>query len=464
VRWWPRTLFARTAATLAAALLLLQLVVFAAMAYYVTGPLGWRAADDLAALMVLSAQTWAELPPATRPDFERELAERHGLVLEIPTQPLPEHRTLLPYRRLLEVALECRLGHAVPVLVSSDPEFYWVDLPIAGRTLRMGFARERIGAQPPYALAIIFTALTLVVLVTALVLARRLTRPLRRLAQATRAVGRGALPTPLPETGPDELVQLARRFNRMAHEVQELLADRTTLLAGISHDLRTPLARLRLAVAMLPRDADPALLGQIETDLEAMDRLIGRYLELARGMTPEPTETVDLRELIDKAVTDARTGARVRWEPETKQPCLRAVAPLALERILANLLDNARRYGGGDIEVECDCGEAGAAIAVRDRGPGIPPAERERIFRPFHRLDSARGGSGGTGLGLAIARQLATSYGWEITLDNRPGGGTEARVVLADEHLCGPGRSNESQPPDRPRAASHRAIERPTPS
>lgn len=430
----PKTLFARTAITLAAALLALQLVVLGAMAYFVTGPLGWRAADDLAALMVLSAQTWTELPPDTRHDFERELAERHGIVLQIDTKPLAEHDTLLPYRRLLESALERRLGRPIPVLTAGEPEFYWVDLPIAGRTLRMGFARERIGVQPPYALTVIFAAFALVVVVTALVLARRLTRPLRELADATQAVGRGAVPAPLPEDGPEELAQLARRFNLMAHEVQEVLANRTTLLAGISHDLRTPLARLRLAAAMLPRDADPALLARIENDLETMDRLIGRYLELARGMTPEPAETVDLREVIDKAVADARhAGACVRWAPEAGRPCLRAVAPLALERILANFLDNARRYGSGEVEVDCDCDcdAKPAVIRVRDRGPGIPEAERERVFRPFHRLEAARSeGAGGTGLGLAIARQLAAHHGWQVSLHARPGGGTEARIVL----------------------------------
>lgn len=431
----PKTLFARTALTLAAALLLLQLVVFGAMAWFVTGPLGRRAADDLAALMVLSAQTWAELPPETRPDFERELAERHGLVLESVPQPLPEHDTLLPYRWLLESALERRLGRAIPVLTSPDPEFYWVDLPVADRTIRMGFARERIGAQPPYALSVIFAAFILAVIATALVLARRLTRPLRDLAEATRTVGRGAVPAPLPEDGPEELAQLARRFNLMGHEVQELLGNRTTLLAGISHDLRTPLARLRLAAAMLPRETDPALLGRIESDLDAMDRLIGQYLELARDMTPEPTERIDLRELIDKAVADARhAGARVRWEPESAGSCLREIAPLALGRILANVLDNARRYGGGhEIEVDCDCDSEPAAIFVRDRGPGIPDSERERVFRPFHRLEVARTRSaGGTGLGLAIARQLAERHGWEISLHPRPGGGAEARIVLAD--------------------------------
>lgn len=431
--WHPKTLFARTAFTLAVALLVLQLVAFGALAYFVVVPMARSAAEDLVELMVLSAQTWLELPPATRPVFERELLERHELVLQADPKSFPEYSPNLPYRWLIEDALERRLGRPIPVRATYSPEFYWADVPMGGRVIRLGFARDHIGAQPTYAFATIFSAIVLIALGTALVLARRLTRPLKRFGAATQAVGRGAVPAPLPETGPEEIACLARRFNLMVHEVQELLANRTTLLAGISHDLRTPLSRLRLAVAMLPQDADRILVTGIENDIDAMDRLIGQYLELARGMTPEETETVDLRELIDKTVADARhAGARVAWEPEAGRPCLRDVAPLALERILANLLENARRYGGGDeIEVDCHCDTRPTVIRVRDRGPGIPEAERERVFRPFHRLESARSAAaGGTGLGLAIARQLATHHGWELSLHERPGGGVEARVVL----------------------------------
>lgn len=435
MRLRPKTLFARTALTLAVALLLLQLAAFAALAYYVAVPLARRAADDLAALMVLAAQTWAELPPSTRLDLERELLRRHGLVVEPAQTPPPEPSTYLPYRWVLEAALERRVGQDLTVHVSSDPGFYWAYLPVAGRTIRVGFARERIGAQPLYALAMIFTAIAMVVVISALVLARRLTRPLQRLAVAAQAVGRGAVPTSLPETGPEELAQLARRFNLMAREVQDLLANRTTLLAGISHDLRTPLARLRLAIEMLPHEADPALVAGIERDLKAMDALLAQYLALARGMVEEPIDTLDLRELADAVVTDARrAGAKVCWTPGAA-PLLCAVRPRALERTLTNLLDNARRYGAGsEIEVECAREANRVVIRVLDRGPGIPEAERETVFRPFHRLEPTHSGAnGGSGLGLAIARQLADANCWDITLDARPGGGTIAQVRLPCE-------------------------------
>ena len=426
------SLFRRTALTLAAAFVLLMLVVFGAIAYYVTVPLGRQATQDLAALMVLSAQTWAELPPATRDDFERELKEHHGLIVQAARTPPPDHTSYLPYRMLLEQALTERLGFTVPVRTTRDPEFYWADIPAGSHTLRVGFARDRIGAQPPYALATIFAALFVIVITTALLLARRLTLPLTRLARATQAVGSGQVPEPLPATGPAELAQLARAFNRMSQDVRELLANRTTLLAGVSHDLRTPLARLRLAVELLPRDTDPGLVAGLQHDLEAMDALLGQYLELARGMVEEAIETLDLRELVDAVVVDARrAGAEVRWSPGAT-PVLCAVRPRALGRILTNLLDNARRYGGGrEIEVECTSEEGQAMIRVLDRGPGISEAERDAVFRPFHRLERARSAAGGgSGLGLAIAQQLADANHWLIALAGRPDGGTVASVRM----------------------------------
>jgi len=430
-RFLPRSLFGRTALTLTLAFLVLQLFAFGGLAYYIAVPLGQRATEDLAALMILAAKTWVELPPATRPAFERELKQQHGFIVQRAAVALPDHTSYLPYRLLLEAALQRRLGRPVPVRTTLSPEIFWADVPMAGNIIRIGFARERIGARPPYALVTIFIALTLVIVVTALVLARRLTRPLAMFTAATDVIGHGTAPAPLPETGPLELAQLARRFNRMARQVQELLANRTTLLAGISHDLRTPLARMRLALAMLPQDADPKLLAGVEADVDAMDKLVGQYLELARGLDEDARETLDLRELIDKAVADARrSGAAVRWRPGA--PCLRTVSPLAFDRILMNLLDNARRYGGGyDIDVECECNDSGVAVTVFDRGPGIPESERDAVFRPFHRLDHSRSSeSGGSGLGLAIALQLAEALEWRIELSERPGGGTEARLVL----------------------------------
>jgi two-component system osmolarity sensor histidine kinase EnvZ len=368
----------------------------------------------------------------TRQDFERELAVNHGLRIVAVPAPLPATTSYLPYRFLLEAALAQRVGRPVPIHTTFDPEWYWADIPVGEQRIRVGFARERIGIQPPLALALLIITITGLTLITAFILARRLTRPLARLARAAGQVGQGETPEPLPEQGPKELAQLARRFNRMAQDVRELLANRTTLLAGISHDLRTPLARMQLTLEMLPRTADPDLVDGLRRDIEEMDRLIGQFLELGRDMQPGQRTDTDLRALIEEIVTDVRRGnADIRLT--APEPCILPVNALALRRIVSNLIENAVRYGQEQpVEVELLNTADHTEIRVLDRGPGIPEAAREAVFRPFYRLEPSRStATGGSGLGLAIARQLAQANVWQIELLARSGGGTEARLTLA---------------------------------
>jgi two-component system, OmpR family, osmolarity sensor histidine kinase EnvZ len=429
----PRTLFGRTAATLALGLLLFQIATLGAIGYYILVPVGQQSAEDLAALMVLSAHTLQSLPPEARPLFEDHLSEQHRIWLASPEAPLPGAASQLPYARFLSEALTRYSGREVVVRASDEAgEWFWVDVPGPHAEVRMGFPRERIGARPPAAIAPLLLAAALLVLVSTLLLVRRVTRPVAELSAAAAQLGRGEAPEALPETGPEELAALARSFNRMARQVHELLANRTTLLAGVSHDLRTPLARLRLALEMLPPDADAELTAGMARDIAEMDHLIGAFLEFSRGLAEEPLQETDLTAWIGALVEDARRGgAQVQWHGAAA-PCPRPLRRLALRRVLTNLLDNAVRYGADrPVEVTLACAPEAVVVTVCDRGPGIPAAEREAVFRPFYRLEHSRGArTGGTGLGLAVARQLADANGWRIEILDRSGGGTEARVVL----------------------------------
>jgi len=426
------TLFHSTAFTVAAALIVLQLVMLAAIAYYIMLPMARRSADDLAALMVLSAQTWVELPPQTRPDFELELAAKHNLWLLETTAELPGHDRFLPYLSLLEGALETRIGEPVRVKITEwEKTWFWAEIRTGGTLIRIGFPSDRLGVQPPLALLLVLVATVILTLVTSIILARRIARPLERLSVAAGHVGQGSTPEALPEDGPEELASLARAFNRMALQVRELLANRTTLLAGISHDLRTPLARMRLAVEMLPEDADPKLLSRLRNDLEEMNRLIGEFIDFSRGLEKEAPQHIDLSRLLHELAHDAAAGG-TRIECQAATPCVRPLGVTALRRILSNLLGNAVRYGAGQpVVLELACGEKETVIRVLDRGPGIPPEEVENVFRPFYRMETSRSATtGGSGLGLAIARQLADANGWKIELLPREGGGTEARLII----------------------------------
>jgi two-component system osmolarity sensor histidine kinase EnvZ len=423
--------FVRTAVTLALAFVLLQAVALAIIGWNITHPLGQRSAEDLAALMVLSAQTWAELPPATRAAFERELVTNHGLSIGAARGELAATNSGLPYRYLLEEALTRRTGHAITVRATAEPEWYWADIPAGGRIIRVGFARERLGVQPPVALTLLAVAAVIAALIAALVLARRLTRPLARLSQAAAQVGQGETPAPLPEDGPEELAQLARRFNAMARDVRALLDNRTTLLAGISHDLRTPLTRMQLALELLPRAADAKLIEGLQRDIAEMERLISEFLELGRGLHPGRQAETDLSLLLEGIVADARRGGGA-IQLSAPPSCRHTLDALALRRVVANLVDNALRYGAGQlVEIALATEDGTTVIRVLDRGPGIPEREREAVFRPFYRLEDSRAAvTGGSGLGLAIARQLADANGWEIGLATREGGGTVARLRL----------------------------------
>jgi len=426
------TLFRSTALTVAAALLALQLVIFSASAYYIMLPMAKRSADDLAALMVLSAQTWAELPPSTRPDFELELARQHNLWLLDSKTALPDYEHRMPYLLLLEEALQTRTGKITRTKVTDfDKTWFWVEFSSGENHISIGFPQDRLGVQSPLALLLIIGATIVLALLTAIILARRITRPLHNLAMAARLVGQGNTPEKLREDGVEELADLAHAFNNMAQQVKELLTNRTTLLAGISHDLRTPLARMRLAVEMLPPDAEPKIIARLKNDIEEMNRLIGEFLAFSRGLEKESLQAIDFIEYIGDALSEITAdGTPVKWQ--VTGSCVRNVGPMALQRILANLLGNAVRYGEGkEIEVLCDCAESATLIRILDRGPGIPSAELENVFRPFYRLESSRSSvTGGSGLGLAIARQLAEVNGWKIELLPREGGGTEARLII----------------------------------
>ena len=423
-----RSLFARTALILAVVFLLFQAMATVVVYRTVVKPVAERSADDLAGLIVLSAQTWVELPPEVRPAFERELAQRHGLRLQAATRAVRPPAEDFPFKRLIELALSERLDTQILLEGGEQSRTAWVVMAIGGRQLQAGFFPDRYAVRPPLATVTLVSIGTFLVLFTALFLVRRITVPLARASRAAGVVGKGGIPEPLPETGPQELADLARRFNQMAREVQELLENRTTLLGGISHDLRTPLTRLQLNLELLREKFDPAKLDRMQKDLAEMNVMIGGYLELARSTQPEMAQEVDLDELLKKLAE--KHGASYR----SGGPCRFRAGPGALTRVLDNLLQNAHRYGAGEAapELHLKCGTKHMEISVLDSGPGIPEAELEKVLRPFYRLEASRAAAtGGTGLGLAIVKQLAEINGWEIRLRNRPEGGLEARLILA---------------------------------
>ncbi|MCX7898386.1 MAG: ATP-binding protein [Rhodocyclaceae bacterium] len=412
--------------------LLVELLVSLFFALFLMLPLARRAADDLAGLMILAAQTWAELPPRTRPAFEHELWENHRLALRAEPAGMGIDEWHPPFFYLLEASLSRRLGaprHLASETVAGTI-WYWADLPAGSGTLAVGVPRERIATQPLVAFVLALGCGFLFAFGSAVWLARRITAPLARFEAAAASIGQGERPCLLPEEGPHEIASLARRFNALAQQVRDLVSARTTLLAGVSHDLRTPLARMRLALEMLKSNPAPVLIERLEHDIEEMNDLITTLLDIARGLEREPAAETDLAALLSELEQEALAQGRKVHRHAVS--CHQAVAQRALRRALGNLLQNALRYApSGPIDLVCEMRGDRIRLGVLDRGPGIPPDRIAAMFEPFQRLETSRSPTtGGAGLGLAIVRELAKAHGWQVALEPREGGGLAAWIEL----------------------------------
>ncbi len=279
--------------------------------------------------------------------------------------------------------------------------------------------------SPRFVLSLTVMALTVIALSAWVV--RRLTAPLAVFARAAERLGRDVNAPPLPETGPREVRQATRAFNEMQRRLGKFIDDRTRMIAAISHDLRTPITRMRLRAEFID---DPEQQAKMLNDLQEMETMISSVLAFARDEAAvEAPKTVDLVALIrDVCDAAAEAGRPVRFEAggEVVLSC----RPVALRRAFANLIDNAIKYGG---EAQVALSETEKAVAVRidDRGPGIPEDQRERVFAPFYRMERSRSReTGGAGLGLAVARSIVRAHGGDIALDARPGGGLRVTVTL----------------------------------
>jgi len=313
---------------------------------------------------------------------------------------------------------------------------FWVSFQIGDDLYWLVFEREQIGLTGGIEwLGWGVTAL-LLSLVGAAVSVGFVNRPLSRLARAAQVLSRGETPAPLPENGPGEIRDLNASFNRMARDLRQTEADRELMLAGISHDLRTPLARMRLEIEMsgVSEEARQA----IDDDLAQIDHSIGQLMEYARpaGTLPQLATDVSsvLTELLERERSHtASTGGDIE---AFITPGLRArITALDLKRIVSNLLENARRYGrsgDGQAHLVISVQPEGSIIAIEvsDRGPGIAAADVDHLLRPFSRGEAARTGVSGAGLGLAIVERLLKHVGGTLKMMPRPGGGLTARIEL----------------------------------
>ncbi|MDJ0390325.1 ATP-binding protein [Roseomonas sp. E05] len=286
---------------------------------------------------------------------------------------------------------------------------------------------DPLQAQPEHATLLSTTAMAFGILVLGLLVVRLIARPLRELSGAADRIGRPGQTVTVPEEGPREVRQAAQAFNRMQARIDRLIADRTQALAAVSHDLRTPLARLRLRAGFLE---DAEVQRQVDADLDEMEAMIGSTLAYLRGdEEQEEVRSADVAAMLQTLCGDAEDmGKSVTYEgpSQARLPC-RAIA---LKRAFANVIDNAVKYGTSARVVLADRGRE-LVVHVDDAGPGVPEEQLESVFQPFYRLEESRNrGTGGSGLGLAIARQAIGHHGGSVTLQNLAGGGLRASICL----------------------------------
>lgn len=260
-------------------------------------------------------------------------------------------------------------------------------------------------------------------------IALRINRPMHLLMNAANRLRNGEQPEKLPEGSFAELREVNETFNKMADSLAELDAERTLILAGVSHDIRTPLARLRLSVEMLPDEGCGSLKNGMIQDIADMDNIIHQFLDFVKGVEGEPTQMIDINTLLQAAHDRQLRAGRdlvVQLAPTYFIP----IKPLAMQRLLDNLVGNAYAYGKGQARIAGKVTAEHIVISVFDNGPGIPESHLKKLLRPFERLDTARGNAGGSGLGLAIAERIAKLHHGKLELINRPEGGLEARLSI----------------------------------
>ena len=279
----------------------------------------------------------------------------------------------------------------------------------------------------PYRLLLSLAVLLVAVVAVSLVAVRWATRPLNDLADAADELGQNINRAPMKESGPVEVARAARAFNTMQAHLAGYIRDRTRVLAAMSHDLKTPITRLRLRSELLD---DSQLRAKFTGDLEEMESMVGATLDFLRGMeNGETVQPVDIMALLESLQSDmAEVGGTVKIEGSAGAPY--PGRPQALKRCLANLLENAVKYGNSATVIVADGGDR-LEIRILDEGPGLPPVELEKVFEPFYRVEGSRSReTGGSGLGLTIARSVAEAHGGLLTLANRKEGGLEAVLTL----------------------------------
>ena len=431
-RYMPRGLYGRAALILLVPVITLQIVVsvvFIQRHYEdVTRQMTRVLAMELRLLM-------AEVNAAPDTDAARmnlrRVAQPLGLIVRFPVDPVPRRYSRRFYDlsgRVLVNTLRRRAPAVTAVDLVEGRNLVQLWLETDHGTMQVTFSRDRVSASNPHQFLVLMAFVGLLMTIVAFMYLRNQLRPIKRLARAAEAFGKGRIEEYRP-SGAVEVRAAGSAFLDMRNRIERQIEQRTMMLSGVSHDLRTPLTRLKLGISMIEDQAD---VSDLERDIEDMERLLDAFLDFARSDALDDLHETDLEALLRDVVEQAaRSGRDVRLGT-VDVPAAVKLRPMAIRRALGNLVENALRYGTR-ARLSAVSGERSVTIRVDDDGPGIPEAQREQALKPFARLDAARNqdrGSG-VGLGLSIAHDIARRHGGTLRLsESEDLGGLCAEFVL----------------------------------
>lgn len=442
LRLWPASLAGRTALVLLLSLVVVQGLGLTIHALDRMDVQRLGQARDLAVRVVALYRSIALTDEPRRPDVLAELHRSPDLTAAL--SPLPPNVDMpempQPEQRLLRVNMS--------LAPFGGPQLRWRELVVYGGHpwgrvvvgmrlpdggwLNVGARIEPLRPWHSPAFLTAFVLMTVAAAALTLWAVRRLTAPVRTLAEAAEALGRDVNAPPLPEGGPSEVATAAVAFNTMAVRIRRFVQDRTELLTAIGHDLRTPITRLKLRAEFVEDDEQRA---KILGDLEEMEAMVSATLAFGRdARSTEPVSSIDLAELLRTVVDeagDARPDLLDKLNYDGPSHVTVQARSLSLKRVFVNLVANAINYGGSATVRLLLSGRHLVVVEIEDDGPGIAPADMDRAFEPFHRGEPSRNReTGGVGLGLPIARNIMRAHGGDVTLANRPGGGLKATATL----------------------------------
>lgn len=426
----PKSSFGQTVFLVGSLLLINQIVSMVSVLFYVIEP-SYQQVNNLLAkqikVLFMPNTQGITIPKKLSDDFiettgikvlTNEQAEKKGLL----------DAQVYPY---FSEQMSKQLGGKTEVRISEgDDYFFWVKTPQAKNywvRLPLDGLEER--NLSPFTIYLI--AIGILSVAGGWVFARQLNRPLKSLESAAKEVGQGDFPEQLKEIGSTEIVAVTRAFNQMSAGIKQLEKDRSLLMAGVSHDLRTPLTRIRLATEMMGPNED-YLKDGIVKDIEDMNMIIDQFIAFIRHHKEEALVAVDFNALVDDVVESEKLNQQRELQTLfDKKIQAQMIRPIAIKRVVTNLLENALRYSNGKVLVETGIDKKNNMFyfSVLDSGPGITEADVAKLFEPFYQGDIARGGEG-SGLGLAIIKKVVDSHHGEVILKNRKQGGLSATVKL----------------------------------